>query len=180
MEVKKLLIVDDDPNIFELLRVNFESIGYQILHAADGAEAIAVTNKTPPDLIILDIMIPRIDGYEVCRRLRENDSTSFIPIIVLSAKDQPADKILGLKLGADDYLTKPFNIDELIARVETRLSRTEHYLAANPLTGLPGNVSIMHEVNRRLHASLSFAFLYCDIRCHPVPRGYFAEVFRAE
>jgi PleD family two-component response regulator len=163
MKTSTLLIVDDDPNIFKLLKVNLDNAGYRVLKAADGEEAVAIALKETPDLIILDIMMPKIDGYEVCRKLRENESTYLIPIIVLSAKDKPADKIKGLKLGADDYLTKPFDVEELIARIDSRLQRTEQFLSANPLTGLPGNVSIMYEVMKRLRSKELFSFMYLDI-----------------
>ena len=163
MKNSTLLIVDDDPNIFQLLNVNLENAGYRILKAIDGEEAVTIATAEAPDLIILDIMMPKIDGYQVCRKLRENESTYLIPIIVLSAKDRPADKIKGLKLGADDYLTKPFDIDELIARIDSRLQRTEQFLSANPLTGLPGNVSIMYEVIQRLRHGGLFSFMYLDV-----------------
>ncbi len=163
MNNKKLLVVDDDPNVFELIKVNFVNAGYEVLGAKDGDEAISVALTKIPDLILLDITMPKTDGYEVCRKLRETETTYLIPIIVLSAKDKPADKIKGLKLGADDYLSKPFDIEELLARVDNRLQRTGLFLSANPLTGLPGNVSIMYEVNKRLRNKEQFAFLYCDI-----------------
>lgn len=163
MVKNKLLIVDDDLHIFELLKVNLENAGYQIIRACDGEEALATALKENPDLIVLDIMMPKIDGFEVCRKLRENENTYLIPIIVLSAKDAPADKILGLQLGADDYLTKPFDVNELIARIDTRLRRTEQFMSASPLTGLPGNVSIMYEANKRLRNHVSFALMYLDI-----------------
>jgi DNA-binding response OmpR family regulator len=121
MKTNTLLIVDDDPNIFQLLNVNLENAGYRVLKASDGEEAIEMALTETPDLIILDIMMPKIDGYQVCRKLRENEQTHLIPIIVLSARDKPSDKIKGLKLGADDYLTKPFDMDELLARIDTRL-----------------------------------------------------------
>jgi diguanylate cyclase (GGDEF)-like protein len=163
MKNATILVVDDDPNIFQLLNVNLENFGYRVLKAADGDRAIALAEAETPDLIILDIMLPKIDGFHVCQRLREKESTCLIPIIVLSAKDKPSDKILGLKLGADDYITKPFDVEELLVRIETRLRRTEQFLSANPLTGLPGNVSIMHEVMKRLRTRELFSFVYIDI-----------------
>jgi len=158
-----ILIIDDDPNISLLLKVNLESAGYAVIHARDGEEGVAMAIERKPDLIVLDVMMPKLDGFEVCRRLRENRNTCLLPIIMVSARDQPVDKITGLKLGADDYLTKPFNIEELVARVDSRLKRFEQFMAANPLTGLPGNISIMYQVNRRLTAGSSFAYLYIDI-----------------
>lgn len=158
-----ILIVDDDPNIFLLLKVNLENAGYSVIRAIDGDEGVKIALRDKPAIVILDIMMPKIDGFEVCRQLRGNKDTCLLPIIILSARDQPFDKITGLKLGADDYLTKPFNIDELIARVDTRLKRIEQFMSANPLTGLPGNISIMYEANTRLAGGLPFAYLYIDI-----------------
>jgi len=119
-----------------------------------------VKNKKP-DLVILDLMLPGMSGFEICARIKE--SASFIPILILSAKDKPPDKITALKSGADDYVTKPFDMDEIITRIDTLLSRTEHFLAANPLTRLPGNTSIMYETARRIKANEHFAFIYIDI-----------------
>jgi PleD family two-component response regulator len=163
VSIQKILVADDDPHIAELVRVNLESRGYRIFYAQDGAAAIETAERESPDLILLDITMPKMDGFEVCRRLRESESTRLIPVLVLSARDRPVDKIAGLKLGADDYMTKPFDVDELLARVEAILRRNEQCLAANPLTGLPGNVSIMMEVNRRMKKDEEFAFLYLDI-----------------
>jgi diguanylate cyclase (GGDEF)-like protein len=158
-----ILIIDDDPNISLLLKVNLENAGYAVIRAGDGIEGVALALREKPALIILDIMMPNINGFEVCRRLRENNDTSLIPVIMLSARGQPLDKITGLKLGADDYITKPFDIDELFARIDSRLKRIEQFMSANPLTGLPGNVSIMIEANKRLAGKSPFSFLYIDI-----------------
>lgn len=158
-----ILVIDDDPNIFLLLKVNLENAGYTVIRAVDGDEGVKMAMREKPSLIILDIMMPKIDGFEVCRHLRGNKDTCLLPIIMLSARDQPVDKITGLKLGADDYLTKPFDIDELIVRVDMRIRRIEQFMSANPLTGLPGNISIMYEANRRLTQDTAFAYLYVDI-----------------
>jgi DNA-binding response OmpR family regulator len=163
MSREKILVADDDPNIAELLQVNLKNRGYRVSYAPDGLQAVETAEKETPDLIILDIMMPKLDGFSVCRRLRENEATRLIPVLVLSARDKPVDKITGLKLGADDYMTKPFDVEELMARVEAMLRRTEQCLAASPLTGLPGNVSIMVEVNRRLKRREDFAFIYLDL-----------------
>jgi len=117
-----ILLVDDDPQLIRLVRANLESVGYRVLAAMDARSALELVNMEMPDMIILDIMLPEIDGYELCQRIRE---FSDIPIIMLTAKVEDTDKVTGLKLGADDYLTKPFSAQELLARVEAVLRRTK-------------------------------------------------------
>jgi len=120
---KKILIVEDDPGILLSLKDEFESEGYTVSIAEDGEKGLEIAKQQRPDLIILDIMLPVIDGYEVCKRLRmEGDTT---PIIMLTVKDKEIDRVLGLELGADDYVTKPFSLRELMARVKAVLRRTE-------------------------------------------------------
>lgn len=121
MANKKVLIVDDDSNISELLRLYLEKEGFDTVIAGDGEEAIVKFNIDEPDLILLDIMLPKLDGWQVCRTIRKN---SDIPIIMITAKGETFDKILGLDLGADDYVTKPFDTKEVVARVKAVLRRT--------------------------------------------------------
>lgn len=120
---RKILVVDDEENIRELVKFNLEKEGYQVITASDGNEAIKVAREQLPDLIILDIMLPGMDGLEVCRNISNCPSTKGIPIIMLSAKGEELDKVLGLEMGADDYVTKPFSPRELVARVRARLRR---------------------------------------------------------
>jgi two-component system KDP operon response regulator KdpE len=122
MNKTRILVVDDELSIIKLLRANLETKGYEVLAAMDGAEALQVIEKELPDLIILDIMMPKIDGFEVCRRIRE---WSQIPIIMLSARHNVEEKAKCLNSGADDYITKPFGVNELIARVKAILRRTK-------------------------------------------------------
>jgi len=122
MKKTRILVVDDELNIVKFLRANLEAKNYVVLAAMDGAEALQTFEMELPDLVILDIMMPKIDGFEVCRRLRE---WSQIPIIMLSARGDESDKVKCLDLGADDYITKPFGKGELIARVKAVLRRTE-------------------------------------------------------
>jgi two-component system KDP operon response regulator KdpE len=122
MHHQRILIVDDDPAMIKLLRVNLETRGYAVAAAPDGDEALHALEKYAPDLVILDIMMPGIDGYEVCQRMRE---WTEIPIIMLTALSQTKNKVEGLEIGADDYMTKPFTIDELIARVRALLRRSK-------------------------------------------------------
>ncbi|HLZ10138.1 MAG TPA: response regulator transcription factor [Chloroflexota bacterium] len=121
MPREKILIVDDEARILRLVRSNLEPHGYKILTAMDGESAITAAEMNDPDLILLDLMLPRLDGFEVCRRLRE---FSTVPIIILTAKGEEVDKVKGLELGADDYLTKPFGVPELLARIKAVLRRT--------------------------------------------------------
>ena len=120
---KKILIIEDDPGILLSLKDEFESEGYTVSTAEDGEKGLEIAKQQRPDLIILDIMLPVLDGYEVCKRLRmEGDTT---PIIMLTVKDKEIDRVLGLELGADDYIIKPFSLRELMARVKAVLRRTE-------------------------------------------------------
>ncbi len=119
-----ILLVDDEPHILELCQMYLTTEGFTTVIAQDGEEALAKLAETAPDLMVLDLMMPRMDGWEVCRRVRQN---SNIPIIMLTARDDDVDKIVGLELGADDYLTKPFNPRELVARVRAVLRRVGAY-----------------------------------------------------
>lgn len=116
----KILIVDDEQNIVEILRANLEREGYSLVCAYDGVEAIEKANSESPDLILLDCMLPKMDGFDVCRILRQNTT---IPILMLTAKSEEVDKVVGLELGADDYITKPFSIREVLARVKAHIRR---------------------------------------------------------
>ncbi|MCK4449652.1 MAG: response regulator transcription factor [Anaerolineae bacterium] len=122
MAKKTILVVDDEKNIVELVRLYLEKEGYHVEDACDGAKALAKVKTLQPALVVLDLMLPGIDGWEVCRRVR---GESDVPIIMLTARDDDVDKIVGLELGADDYLTKPFNPRELVARVRAVLRRYE-------------------------------------------------------
>jgi two-component system alkaline phosphatase synthesis response regulator PhoP len=139
MAGERILVVDDEINIIDLVRLYLERDGFQVEAAEDGAQALEKIRSLDPDLVILDIMLPEIDGFEVCRRVR-NDSD--VPIIMLTARDEDIDKIVGLELGADDYLTKPFNPRELAARVKAILRRTERSPQVDSRPVVIGNVSI--------------------------------------
>lgn len=119
---KKILVVDDEKPIADILKYNLEKEGYSVELAYDGEEAIDKTNNTNPDLVLLDIMLPKIDGFAVCKKIRQ---TNQLPIIMLTAKEEEVDKVLGLELGADDYITKPFGVRELLARVKANLRRAD-------------------------------------------------------
>ncbi|RNC29500.1 MAG: Transcriptional regulatory protein WalR [Candidatus Dichloromethanomonas elyunquensis] len=119
-----ILIVDDEIAIRELLKFNLEKEGYRVTCAADGEEALALMDSNKYDLVLLDIMLPGVNGLEVCRRMRVDRSLAGIPVVMLTAKGEEIDKVLGLELGADDYITKPFGVRELLARIKVRLRRT--------------------------------------------------------
>lgn len=116
-----ILIVDDEKPIVEILKVNLLKSGYRVMEAYDGEEAVKKAAELKPDLILLDVMLPKMDGFAVCKKIRE---TSSVPIIMLTAREEEVDKVLGLELGADDYMTKPFSLRELLARVKANLRRT--------------------------------------------------------
>lgn len=118
---RKILIVDDEKNIVEIIAFNLKKEGYQVIKAADGEEGVKMAMEENPDLILLDIMMPKMDGYEACKKIREKKNT---PIIMLTARAEELDKVLGLELGADDYVTKPFGVRELMARVKANLRKT--------------------------------------------------------
>jgi two-component system, OmpR family, alkaline phosphatase synthesis response regulator PhoP len=131
MTPELVLLVDDEPSIVQLARMYLEREGFRVEAVADGEAALESVKRLNPALVILDVMLPKLDGFEVCRRLRAGDN--LVAIIMLTARDEDIDKILGLELGADDYLTKPFNPRELVARVKAILRRSERITQAGPL-----------------------------------------------
>lgn len=137
--VAKILVVDDNVDNVELARAVVEAAGYDSTAASDGVEALECVNESLPDLILLDVMMPRLDGFGVLQSLRGNPSTSQIPVIMLTAKAAVADRVAGLQLGADDYVPKPFAADELVARIQTLLKRSEKLRYLNPLMGVLGD-----------------------------------------
>ena len=135
---KTILIVDDEQHIVDILVYNLEKEGYNTLQANDGLTAVDITLNQKPDLILLDIMLPKMDGLAVCKRIRH---TLNVPILMLTAKDEEIDKILGLELGADDYVTKPFSVRELMARIKANLRKVEVSANSSVNTGREGNTN---------------------------------------
>lgn len=133
MTRKKILVADDEKDIVELVGFNLEREGFAVSRAYDGQKAWEMVNRDKPDLVVLDLMMPELSGMDVCGRLRRQEATASLPIIMLTAKSDPLDKILGLEIGADDYITKPFHIRELIARVRAVLRRSERRDEADPV-----------------------------------------------
>jgi phosphate regulon transcriptional regulator PhoB len=123
--VKKILIVEDEHDLIKLLKYNLEKEGFKVAHTTDGSLALAEIRRETPDLVILDLMLPGMDGLEVCRQLRRQDRFASIPVLMLTARSEEADRVVGLEIGADDYVTKPFSMRELIARVRALLRRHE-------------------------------------------------------
>ena len=121
----RILIVEDEPDILNLLAFNLENSGFETIKAVDGYDALEKARKEAPDLVLLDLMLPKLDGFEVCRKIRENPGLKHIPIIMLTAKGEEVDTITGLELGADDYVTKPFSPKELILRIRAILRRVK-------------------------------------------------------
>jgi len=161
MNKARLLVVEDDPDISNMLKIYFTSQGYEVDAALRGATALEKTRQGMPHLIVLDIMLPDIDGYEVCRNLRTNARTSHIPVIFLTQKDERSDKLQGLELGADDYITKPFDIEELKLRVQNAIARAERESLTDPHTGLPAGRLIEDQL-RQIIRTDSWSFM--DIR----------------
>jgi len=160
--VQNILVVEDDANIRKVLTLQLKDAGYEVRAVDDGVKALEEVEREIPDLILLDIMMPRMDGYQVCAHLRQNFHTSRIPVIMLTAKSAPQEKVEGFEHGANDYLTKPYKQEELLARVKAALHWSRTQRESNPLTGLPGNVSIEQEITRRIESNTPFAFCYCD------------------
>lgn len=148
MSQKRLLIIEDDVDVSEMLMAYFQSQGYEVFHAEEGAEGIALSRAKFPNLILLDVMLPDMDGFDVCRVLRTTTRTKYIPITFLTQRDARADKVAGLELGADDYVTKPFDIDELRLRIQGSIRRATRDHLHETRTGLPSGPLIQAEINR--------------------------------
>ncbi len=160
---KKILIIDDTELMVKLTTDILSEKGYEVVSASNGMDGIRMVSAEKPDLVLLDVVMPGIDGFEVCKLLREDESNNLMPIIMLTAQGNEDDKLTGLELGADDYITKPFNPRELTSRVKNTLLRIDRNRLANPLTGLPGNTEIQSEINHRVAQKMVFAVLYLDV-----------------
>ena len=148
MGKSRLLVVEDDIDIGNMLKIYFSGMEFDVDVAVRGSDALEKTKQVLPHLIVLDIMLPDIDGYEVCRNLRTNMRTSHIPVIFLTQKDERSDKLQGLELGADDYITKPFDIEELKLRVQGAIRRSERESLTDPRSGLPAGRLIEEQLRR--------------------------------
>ncbi len=148
MGKSRLLVVEDDIDIGNMLKIYFSGMDFDVDVAVRGSDALEKTKQVLPHLIVLDIMLPDIDGYEVCRNLRTSMRTSHIPVIFLTQKDERGDKLQGLELGADDYITKPFDIEELKLRVQGAIKRSERESLTDPRSGLPAGRLIEEQLRR--------------------------------
>jgi PleD family two-component response regulator len=163
MSKSRLLVVEDDVDIANMLRIYFSGMDFEVDIAHRGFDALEKTKHALPHLIVLDIMLPDIDGYEVCRNLRTSTRTSHIPVIFLTQKDERSDRLQGLELGADDYITKPFDIEELKLRVQGAIRRSERESLTDPRSGLPAG-RLIEEQLRRIIREKGWALL--DIRAN--------------
>ena len=158
-----ILVVDDDQDIAGFVAFNLEIHGYEVMRARDGQEALELMETRRPDLAIVDWMMPRMDGVQLTQRLRAEPLTSALPVIMLTAKSMTIDKVVGLTAGVDDYLVKPFDTAELIARVASTLRRNKEFREVSPLTGLPGNARVRREIADRMKAGGEYSVGYIDI-----------------
>lgn len=160
---ERVLVADDDPGILDLIRLSLEGRGFELESAVDGDDALQKATLSPPDVIILDIEMPKMDGLTALQRLRSQAATAFIPIVLLSGHCRPRDLVRGLELGADDYMTKPFDVTELGARVRAVLRRTRAARDVSPLTALPGNFKITAEIETCSDEGREFALIHGDL-----------------
>jgi PleD family two-component response regulator len=169
----RILVVEDDFDISNMLRIYFTGQGYEVQVAPRGADALSATRKQLPKLIVLDIMLPDMNGYDVCRELRTTTRTSHIPIIFLTQRDERSDKIAGLELGADDYITKPFDIEELKLRVQNAIAAANRQNQIDPRSNLPTGRLIEEQLRSLMHEKRDWAYL--DIKINTF--DMFTEVY---
>ena len=159
----RILVVDDDPDILQYVKMNLELEGFEAETASNGIEALEIATKRPPALVLLDVMMPGMDGLTTLRHLRNDPTTSSVPVVMLTARALAKDRVKGLDLGADDYITKPFAVEELVARVGTVIRRAQQMRDVSPLTGLPGNFRIAGELEQRIEARSPLGVVYGDL-----------------
>lgn len=140
MGQKKILVVEDEEDLLDLIDYNLRQAGFRVLRAADGQEGLRLAQREKPDLVILDLMLPKMDGKEVCRRIRQGEQTRLIPVVMVTAKSEEIDRIIGFEIGADDYVTKPFSMRELVLRIEAVLRRAEERPEVPRVLRFPGMV----------------------------------------
>jgi len=171
----RILVIEDEPAISELIAINLEMAGYEVIQSADGINGQALSVQLLPDLLMLDVMLPKVDGLTICQRLRRDQRTSHIPVLMLTALSQTTNKVEGFNAGADDYLTKPFEVEEMLARVRALLRRTDRIpqaakhseiLSYGPLTLIPERFEVIwfNQVVKLTH--LEFELLHCLLQQH--------------
>lgn len=162
--LKKKILVIDDSQLYAMKIANvLEPSGFQIIHASNAIDGLRQVREEKPDLLLLDIVMPGMSGFEVCRILRSSESNNMMPIIILTSSGEEDDIVKGLELGADDYIIKPFVDREITIRVKNTLRRLERIRDANPLTGLPGNLEIARDIQSRIEMDQEFSIIYADI-----------------
>ncbi len=159
----KVLIADDDPDIRDVIRLTLEDENFDITEAENGEEALKILEAKQFDLLLIDYKMPKMDGREVCRRVKKDFLLRHLPIIMITGKGEMTDKVGGIEAGADDYIVKPFEPKELMAHIQMITRRRNIDLEANPLTRLPGNVSILNELSNRIASKNLFAVCYVDL-----------------
>ena len=159
----KILIADDLPDLLQALKEILEREGFVVTAVGDGQSALDVIRADPPDIAVLDLKMPRLNGFQVCAALREDPLLENLPVIILSASGTRDSKVAGLDLGADDFITKPVDVRELLARIRMILKRSRQGIDANPLTRLPGNLAIESRVERAVADGRPLAVLYVDL-----------------
>lgn len=160
---ESILIVEDEDDIARLIAMNLDAEGYETHVANRGDEAFDRAVQLRPDLVILDLMLPGIDGVEVCKQLRKDPRTASVGIIMLTARTLPNERVSGLEAGADDYIDKPFDLEELLARVHSSMRRSRQLRHTSPLTGLPGNFEIEARLDSKIAGGEDFALLHVDL-----------------
>jgi len=158
-----VLVVDDDPFIARLLEIELKAAEYDVRVANDGVRALELARERCPDLMLVDLMMPSMDGFELTRQLRADSRTASASVIMLTARGLSADKLEGFAVGVDDYIVKPFDTPELLARIRSVLRRGKEMRQQSPLTGLPGNIRIEGEIEGRVRSGARFAILYADL-----------------
>lgn len=188
MAETRLLVIEDDYDLAEMLIMYFTSQHYEVFHADSGETGIEMARSKYPQVILLDVMMPDIDGYEACRRLRQTSLTRYIPIIFLTQRDERANKVKGLELGADDYVTKPFDVDELRLRIQSVIRRATQESLHEHRTGLPTAALVEEELDRREKAGAKYTDIrfvvngfkaYCDLYGFLAGNEVFAFTARA-
>jgi PleD family two-component response regulator len=157
-----VLVVDDDRNLRTIIATNLELAGFDVIEAPDGASALGLLDTTTPDVVLLDVTMPVMDGYTTLGKIRRHPTASHLPVIILTGTTH-VDAVRSLEAGADDFITKPFSPQEMLARVRAKVRRANVDASLQPLTRLPGNIAIEHEIRRRFHAQEFWAVIYADL-----------------
>ncbi len=159
----RILVVDDSPTMARLLEMELTNAGFSVRVASDGGQALEMACEQCPDVVLADVMMPVLDGVQLTHRLRQDPRTAGATIILVTAQGNSAAKLEGFEAGADDYIVKPFDVDELLARIRGALRRAKMLRAQSPLTGLPGSIHFQEEMELRIRGQADFALLYCDL-----------------